>query len=222
MWVLTGFRMTTFALNIATVPVSSISEMALIKSTTMLGLIIATIAFACVVDRAASAADLASIEPRPNSQQDIRDLRTLDEYVKGSQEGDSGAIAVSMLGMSVMNGSADLDGHGLVRGVKIVSVMPGTPAAIAGMRSQHAAVASALTAGFFVAGLFFPPALLGAAIVQGSGVGESCDLIIAVDGQRAHNIQEFGQALANATSGELVYVVLVRAGRRHDLVVALH
>jgi S1-C subfamily serine protease len=123
-----------------------------------------------------------------------------------------------MLGINVMNGSAELEGRGEVSGVKIVSVQPGSAAANAGMRGGHSGLASAMTAGFFVAGMVFPPAMLGAAIVQSSGVGESHDLIIAVDGQRTRNTQEFSDALAEATPGELIYVVLLRSGRRNNMV----
>jgi S1-C subfamily serine protease len=69
--------------------------------------------------------------------------------------------------------------------------------------------------------MFFPPAALGAVIVQNANIGESYDLIIAIDGQRTRNVQELRQALADAASGELVYLVLVRAGRRYNVVVAL-
>ena len=69
--------------------------------------------------------------------------------------------------------------------------------------------------------MLFPPAALGAIIVQDASIGQSYDLIIAIDGQRTHNVQELRQALASATSGELVYFVLIRTGRRHDVVVAL-
>jgi S1-C subfamily serine protease len=72
-----------------------------------------------------------------------------------------------------------------------------------------------------MAGMLFPPAALGAIIVNDAGIGESYDLIIAIDGQRTHNVQELRQDLAGATSGELVYLVLIRAGRRYNVVVTL-
>jgi S1-C subfamily serine protease len=180
--------------------------------------LIALIAVVGMLNHAAFAADLTAARTPPNSSEEIGDLGTLDEYVRGS---DSGASEVTVLGISVMNGTAQLKGTGQVRGVRILSVLPGTAAAIAGVRGERVAASAFLTAGFLVAGMFFPPAALGAVIVQNASIGESYDLIIAIDGQRTRNVQELRQALADAASGELVYLVLVRAGRRYNAVVAL-
>ena len=182
--------------------------------------LIALIAVVGMLNHAAFAADLTTARTPPNSSDEIGDLGTLDEYVRGS-DSDSGASEVTVLGISVMNGTAQLKGTGQVRGVRIVSVLPGTAAAIAGVRGERVAASAVLTASFLVAGMFFPPAALGAVIVQNANIGESYDLIIAIDGQRTRNVQELRQALADAASGELVYLVLVRAGRRYNVVVAL-
>jgi S1-C subfamily serine protease len=72
-----------------------------------------------------------------------------------------------------------------------------------------------------MAGMFFPPAVLGGMVVKGLGIGESYDLIIAVDGQRTHNVRELCEALTGATRGELLYLVVVRGGRRNNIEVAL-
>ena len=183
--------------------------------------LIALMAVAGMMNHPALAADLTTARIPPNSSGEIGDLGTLDQYVRGSPDSDSGAIDVTTLGISVMNGTAELEGKGQVKGVRIRSVLPGTAAAIAGLRGEQAAVSSFLTAGFLVAGMLFPPAALGAVVVRGAGIGESYDLIIAIDGQRTRNVQELVEALAGATSGELVYLVLIRGGRRYNVVVAL-
>jgi S1-C subfamily serine protease len=183
--------------------------------------LIALMAVAGMLNHAALAADLTTAQTPPNPSGKIGDLGTLDQYVRGSPDSDSGAAYITTLGISVMNGAAELEGKGQVKGVQIRSVMPGTAAAIAGLQGERVAVASFLTAGFLVAGMVFPPAALGAAIVHGAGIGKSYDLIIAVDGKRTYNVQELNEALAGATPGELVYLVLIRGGRRYDVVVAL-
>jgi S1-C subfamily serine protease len=186
----------------------------------MLRALIALMAVAAMLNHAAFAADLATAGTPPNTSGEPGDLGTLDQYVRNSPDSDSRASEVTTLGISVMNGAAQLEG-GQVKGIRICSVLPGTGAAIAGLRSEQAAVAAVLTVGFLMAGMLFPPAALGAIIVNDAGIGESYDLIIATDGQRTHNVQELRQALAGATSGELVYLVLIRAGRRYNVVVTL-
>jgi S1-C subfamily serine protease len=183
--------------------------------------LIALMAVVGMLNHAAFAADLTAARTPPNSSEEIGDLGTLDEYVRGSPDSDSGGSEVTALGISVMDGTAQLKGTGQVKGVRIRSVLPGTAAAIAGLRGERVVVSSVLTAGFLVAGMLFPPAALGAVIVQDASIGESYDLIIAIDGQRTRNVQELRQALVGAASGELVYLVLVRAGRRYNVVVAL-
>ncbi|MBV8452397.1 MAG: PDZ domain-containing protein [Deltaproteobacteria bacterium] len=183
--------------------------------------LIALIAVAGMLNHAAFAADLTATRTPPNSSQEIGDLGTVDEYVRGSPDSASGASEVTALGISVMNGTTQLEGKRPIKGVRIRSVLPRTAAAIAGLRGEQAAVSAFLTAGFVVAGMFFPPAALGAIVVQNASIGESYDVIIAIDGQRTRNVHELRQALAGATSGELVYLVLVRDGRRHNAVVAL-
>lgn len=183
--------------------------------------LIALIAVLGMLNHAAFAADLTAARIPPNSSQEIGDLGSLDEYVRGSPDSASGVSDVTALGISVMNGNAQLEGKGQIKGVLIHSVLPGTAAAIAGLRGERAAVSSFLTAGFLAAGMFFPPAAIGALIVQDAGIGKSYDLIMAIDGQRTHNVQELRQALMGATSGELVYLVLIRAGRRYNIVMAL-
>jgi S1-C subfamily serine protease len=69
--------------------------------------------------------------------------------------------------------------------------------------------------------MIFPPAMFVAMLAQQSGVGESHDLIIAVDGERTRNILDLQDALGRAHDGEIVYLVVVRAGRRQCVAVRL-
>jgi S1-C subfamily serine protease len=80
---------------------------------------------------------------------------------------------------------------------------------------------TALTAVLAVGGLFVPPAMIVAILVSQSDVGESHDLIIAVDGERTRNIADLQDALSRADDGEIVYLVVVRAGRRQCVAVRL-
>jgi hypothetical protein len=63
--------------------------------------------------------------------------------------------------------------------------------------------------------------MLGMLAVNQLNLGESYDLIIAVDGQRTRNVPEFIGTLVHASAGELVYLVLIRRGHRIYTQVAL-
>jgi S1-C subfamily serine protease len=108
-----------------------------------------------------------------------------------------------------------------VTGIKVITVDPGGPAAIAGLQSERMIVRTVLTAGLAVGGLVFPPTLFVATLVSQGDVGESHDLIIAVDGERTRNIADLQDALSLADDGEIVYLVVVRGGRRQCVAVRL-
>jgi S1-C subfamily serine protease len=128
---------------------------------------------------------------------------------------------VPALGIQVTDGESKLTRGPSVTGIKVVRVDPGGPAAIAGLQSERMVVRTALTAALAVGGLFVPPAMVVAILVSQSDVGESHDLIIAVDGERTRNIVDLQDALSRADDGEIVYLVVVRAGRRQYVAVRL-
>ncbi len=91
----------------------------------------------------------------------------------------------------------------------------------AGLQGERQQLQAVLTVGLLVASLFFPPAMLGVAALGASGVGQSHELIIAVDGERTHNINDFGAALDRAEPGEAVYLTVVSGGQRKQILMAL-
>jgi S1-C subfamily serine protease len=68
--------------------------------------------------------------------------------------------------------------------------------------------------------MFFPPVACALA-VNALNIGKSYDVIIAVDGQRTHNVPELLTALKDATAGEPIYLVVIRNGRRNYKVLTL-
>jgi hypothetical protein len=54
-----------------------------------------------------------------------------------------------------------------------------------------------------------------------SDVGESHDLIIAVDGERTRNIADLQDTLDRAEDGEIVYLVVLCAGHLQHIAVRL-
>jgi len=149
-------------------------------------------------------------------------LGSVKEYVGGhSDSAGENEDQVPALGIEVTNGESKLTRGPSVIGIKVISVDPGGPAAIAGLQSERMVVRTALTAALAVGGLFVPPAMVVAILVSQSDVGESHDLIIAVDGERTRNIVDLQDALSRADDGEIVYLVVVRAGRRQYVAVRL-
>ena len=119
------------------------------------------------------------------------------------------------------NGEGKLKGGYLVMGIEILSVTPGGPAAVAGLRGRRLGLQTALTVGLVAGALFFPPAMFGVVVLQASGIGDSHELIIAVDGQRTRDVIDFDKAIEKAEGGEVVYLTVIRAGLREQIRVEL-
>jgi S1-C subfamily serine protease len=143
----------------------------------------------------------------------VKDYVTGDSYAVGDED------QVPALGIEVANGESKLTRGPSVTGIKVISVDPDGPAAIAGLQSERMIGRTALTAALAVGGMVFPPAMFMAVLASQGDVGESHDLIIAVDGERTRNIADFQDALSREDGGEIVYLVVVRAGRRECVAV---
>ena len=139
----------------------------------------------------------------------VKDYVIGDPYAVGENEDQVPALRIE-----VANGESKLTRGPSVTGIKVISVDPDGPAAIAGLQSERMIARTALTAALAVGGVVFPPAMFVAILAQQSDVGESHDLIIAVDGERTRNIADLQDALSREDGGEIVYLVVVRAGRR--------
>jgi S1-C subfamily serine protease len=149
-------------------------------------------------------------------------LGSVKDYVSGGPYAVGGnENQVSALGIEVANGESKLTRGTPVIGIKVISVDPNGPAAIAGLQSERMIGRTALTAALAVGGMVFPPAMFIAILVSQGDVGESHDLIIAVDGERTRNIADLQDALSREDGGEIVYLIVVRAGRRECVAVRL-
>jgi S1-C subfamily serine protease len=129
---------------------------------------------------------------------------------------------VSQLGIDVKNGESTLQSIYQFDGVEIVGVLPGSPGAAAGLKGERRQLQTIMTVGLLAASMFFPPAVMGVAVLESSGVGESHEFIIAVDGIRTHDIKDFGAALSQAEPGEIVYLTVVSNSQRKQLQVPLY
>ena len=162
----------------------------------------------------------STAEAQVDLDRDSRRVGSVDDYVRNDSQF-LGDYEVPLLGIKVRNGTGKLENSPRMLGVRVVEVSPQGPAAQAGLRSQQVMVQTVLTSALVVGSIVFPPTIMVLMAVSGSGIGDSHDLIIAVDGQRTRNIVEFEDALGKAEPGQSVYLVIARANRRQQLRVDL-
>ena len=89
--------------------------------------------------------------------------------------------------------------------MEIVEVVPGSPAAAAGLKSERRPVKTAMTVAIGLASLAFPPAIMGVSVIDSIHLGESHELIIAVDAIRTRDVRELTIALEQVRPGETVF-----------------
>lgn len=141
-------------------------------------------------------------------------LHSLQEFI---QEGITG----SPLGVEVREDRRELNDGAEAEGLLIVNVVKDSPAEKAGLRAySHNATDVAATAAV-VGAVFFPPAIILVPLVAQVHVLEAYDLIIGVDGNRVTNVIDFEDAVQDARPGEVVYLNIVRNGKRMQVGVAM-
>ncbi len=102
-----------------------------------------------------------------------------------------------------------------VDGLLIVEVTRGSPAASAGLHAYSHTAKDVLSALAMAASMaVMPPAMLLLPIIDAVPIGESYDLIIGVDGARVSNFLAFQERMQYLKPGEMVYLSIVRDGRR--------
>jgi S1-C subfamily serine protease len=147
-------------------------------------------------------------------------LGSANDYVKNTPDS-SNIYEIPLLGIEVDNGTDSLKGEHPVSGVEVLSAVPSGPGAAAGLQGRREGVQTALTVGILAGALFFPPAILGVMALEQSELGRSHELIIAVDGQRTHDVTDFGEAIEKVEAGEFVYLTVLSHGQREQLRVEL-
>jgi hypothetical protein len=134
-------------------------------------------------------------------------LHSLQEFIN---EGDE----TSPLGVQLREDQRKLSDGEVANGLMIVGVDKRSAAATAGLHPlQHTGhdVAEGLA---IAAAMFFPPAVLAVPIVASVNMGETYDMIIGVDGSRVTNYLDFEDRMRDIQPGEIVYLSIVRNGKR--------
>jgi hypothetical protein len=151
--------------------------------------------------------------------------REIAEYVALQNPPGSGQeqLHSSSIGLELRQDTRTLNSGESAEGLLIVGVASGSPAAEAGLRSGGQAVALELTeVAAFSAAFFFPPAILVAApIIDETEAARPYDLIIGVDGCRVRNLFDFEDLTRDLKRSDIVYLSVVRDGRRMQVTVPL-
>jgi hypothetical protein len=131
----------------------------------------------------------------------------------------------SPIGVELEEGSRKLPNGQEAQGLMVLEVTKGSPAATAGLHGYKHAAHSALQGAFIAAALFPSPfapiAMLALPVIEMTHVGESYDMIIGVDGSRVTNYLDFTDRIHEARPGEIVYLSVLRDGKRAQLKVYL-
>jgi PDZ domain len=135
-------------------------------------------------------------------------LANLDEFVSNDDTYES------PIGALLQHNCTDLTDRQIVCGLAVLEVRPGSAAAAAGIRPYSGLGHTLLGAAVISAAMVFPPAIAGLGFVEETHIGESFDLIIGVDGHRIRNLPDFQAAISNIRIDDVLYLTVVRSGKR--------
>jgi S1-C subfamily serine protease len=146
----------------------------------------------------------------------LQGLGSVEQYDRDSWDSEDAEFPIPLIGIVVRNGLGKLASGQQLRGLGVTAVKGGGPADAAGVCGERGALRAVLVGTLFASSLVFPPALFGVVVVEQSGLGQPRDLIIAVDGARTRDIVEVENAIGKADAGEIVYLTIIRDGRRQQ------
>jgi S1-C subfamily serine protease len=129
----------------------------------------------------------------------------LKEYMDANEQ-----ISVLGIDLRVETRKAEKE----IQGLLVVNIASGTPGAAAGLHPYRQPVRDLLNGVGMLATMAFPPAMVVVPIVESVPLGEAYDLIIGVDGSRVTNFLDFYDCMRNVQPGEIIYLNILRNGRR--------
>lgn len=148
------------------------------------------------------------------------EVRPMRDYLRGGPR-ETHEQNLGALGIQVEDAIDRFNGQD-VWGAEVLNVRPASPGALAGLQSRRAAVSIILQTVTIAGMLAFPPAAVGYMLVTYNRIGDWHDLIIGVDGERVHDVSDLENALGQVTEGDVVYLSVLRAGKRLQVTVSLH
>jgi S1-C subfamily serine protease len=170
-----------------------------------------------LADSTASAAPEASPSAPP-------ELGSIEDYGKQSDRGRfyQTPARVPLLGISVFEAVGKLVSGERLNGLAVGSVDATGAGYDAGIQAPHLrkqTAAKELGAMALVIGAaaIFPPALLGVPLLTKMPSPQAYDVIVAVDAERIRDLSELERSLSNAKAGQIIYLTIIREGRRLQL-----
>jgi hypothetical protein len=163
---------------------------------------------------AASNPDSAQDQQPGDQQADDDSQSELPPHVYSLQDFINQGVEDSPLGIELREDCSKLQTHERVCGLAVLDVRNGSPAQKAGIKRYTALTHDLLDGASVAAALVFPPAIVAVAVIDQSGIGESFDLVIGVDGRRVRHILDFEDLTSNIKPGDTIYLTVVRAGKR--------
>jgi PDZ domain-containing protein len=151
--------------------------------------------------------DLTRYQNEQDPELSTPNVGTLQDFVA---EGDE----TSPIGVELRETTRKLSSGEEAEGLLVIKVERDSAAAKAGLRPYRRVAHNMLTGAAIGAAMVFPPAILILPIIDYTQVGESYDMIIGVDGSRVTNFIDFEERMRNIQPGELVYLSVVRNGKR--------
>ena len=137
------------------------------------------------------------------------------EQLRALRQLDSEGELSAPFGMQLREAKRSLKSGEDADGLLITAVEKGSPAAAVGLRpythTVHDAIAAAAILGAFFSGGLSVVVIPALAYMQ---VGASYAMIIGVDGSRVTNFLDFQDRMRDLQPGELVYLSVVRDGKR--------
>ena len=147
----------------------------------------------------------------------LQRVRPLSEYLRGlptgREEMPTEREDMDRLGIEVEDTVDRFEGNE-VFGVEVLNVRPSSPGALAGLRNRKAAVNEVLKTVTLVGSLVFLPVAAIYHWVSDTGAGDRHDLIIGVDGERVHDVNDLENALGKVKEDDIVYLNVLRAGKQ--------
>lgn len=128
----------------------------------------------------------------------------------------------SPIGVELREGRRTLADGEEADGLMVLQVVKGSPAATAGLHGyRHTAHTAMAGVALVTAMLVFPPAIFVLPVLDYTHAGESYDMIIGVDGTRVSNYLDFEDRMHDVRPGEIVYLSVLRDGKREQIKVFL-
>ncbi len=143
------------------------------------------------------------------------------EQLQSLRDYDSGGDLSTPIGLELREDHRTLSSGEEADGLLIVAIKKGSPAADVGLHAYSSGKHDMITGVAIAGAMFFPPAILLIPALDYSAIGQSYDLIIGVDGTRVRNFLDFQDRTRNLQPGEMIYLSVVRDGKRLQIVISI-